>query len=284
MTSMITPRRVQSPRIGVRSLLLHFVLIVGGAVSLFPIYWMFVAGTRPSSDIFSAPPALLPGDFLPSNFDNLFAGTTFAGNLLMSLAVASIYTLVAGLVSAMAGFALAKYPFRGRQALLIVIIVTMTVPFQVTLVPLFEMMTALGWLNSLQAVILPFTFNAFGIFFMRQAFLGFPNELMEAARLDGASDLAIFYRIALPAIRPALAVLGLLLFMFQWNSFLWPLLVLSNPDLYTAPVFLGTLVGLAETDYGVLLLGTAIATIPTMILFLVFQKQFVTGILAGAIK
>ncbi|KQW05961.1 ABC transporter permease [Leifsonia sp. Root4] len=281
---MTLSRRVRARWIGMRSLLLHSVLIVGGIVSLFPIYWMFVAGTRPSSDIFSAPPALLPGDFLPENLDNLFAGTTFAGNLLMSLVVAAVYTTVAGLVSAMAGFALAKYPFRGRQALLIVIIVTMTVPFQVTLVPLFEMMTTLGWLNSLQAVILPFTFNAFGIFFMRQAFLGFPNELMEAARLDGASELGIFYRIALPAIRPALAVLGLLLFMFQWNSFLWPLLVLTNPDLYTAPVFLATLVGLGEADYGVLLLGTAIATIPTMILFLIFQKQFVTGILAGAIK
>ena len=284
MTPPEISQTVRARRISARSVSVHALLIVGAIVSLFPIYWMFVAGTRPSSDIFSKPPALLPGDFLLNNLDRLVTGTTFAGNLLMSLAIAVVYTIVAGLVSAMAGFALTKYPFRGRQAFLVIIIVTMTVPFQVTLVPLFEMMTAFGWLNSLQAVVLPFTFNAFGIFFMRQAFLGFPNELMEAARLDGAGDLGIFYRIALPAIRPALAVLGLLLFMFQWNSFLWPLLVLSDPVLYTAPVFLGTLVGLAETDYGVLLLGTAIATIPTMILFLVFQKQFVTGILAGAIK
>jgi len=202
----------------------------------------------------------------------------------VSVAVAVLYTVFAGLVSAMAGFALAKYTFRGRQALLTVIIITMTIPFQVTLVPLFELMTSLGWVNSLQAVVLPFSFNAFGIFFMRQSFLAFPSELIEAARIDGAGDFRIFYRIALPAIRPALAVLGLLLFMFQWNSFLWPLLVLTEPSMYTAPVFLATLVGLGQTDYGVLLLGTAIATLPTMILFLVFQRHFVSGILAGAIK
>jgi len=266
------------------SLALHIVLIIGGLVSLFPLYWMVVAGTRPSSDIYSAPPALTPGSALLANLSRLFDGTTFASNMAVSVAVAVLYTVFAGLVSAMAGFALAKYTFRGRQALLTVIIITMTIPFQVTLVPLFELMTSLGWVNSLQAVVLPFSFNAFGIFFMRQSFLAFPSELIEAARIDGAGDFRIFYRIALPAIRPALAVLGLLLFMFQWNSFLWPLLVLTEPSMYTAPVFLATLVGLGQTDYGVLLLGTAIATLPTMILFLVFQRHFVSGILAGAIK
>ncbi|PJJ61870.1 carbohydrate ABC transporter permease [Compostimonas suwonensis] len=268
----------------IRSIAIHVGLVLGAAISLFPIYWMFVAGTRQSADIYSAPPALLPGGELAANVTTLFQDTTFATNLLMSIVIAVVYTLLAGLVAAMAGFALAKYSFRGRQAILTVILLTMTIPYQVTLVPLFELMSSLGWINTAQAVILPFTLNAFGVFFMRQSFLAFPTELIEAARLDGAGDFRIFYRIALPSIRPALAVVALLMFMFQWNSFLWPLLVLTDPQLYTAPVFLGTLVGLSQTDFGALLLGTSITTIPTLIFFLVFQKQFVSGILAGALK
>ncbi|MGC4154444.1 MAG: carbohydrate ABC transporter permease [Propionicimonas sp.] len=269
---------------GITKVPLYVILLAGAVVSAFPIYWMIVAGTRSTADIYSSPPVLLPGGFLGTNWRSLFEGTTFLGNLGVSLLLATAYTILAGLVSAMAGFALAKYQFRGRQALVTVMLMMMTIPYQVTLVPLFEMMSAFGWLDTFQGALLPTLLNAFGVFFMRQTFLQFPNELIEAAQIDGASDSRIFFGIALPAVRPAAAVLALVLFMAQWNSFLWPLLVLVSPEKFTAPVYLASLIGLTATDYGVLMLGTAVATLPSLLIFLLFQRQFVSGIVAGAVK
>ncbi|UJP09277.1 carbohydrate ABC transporter permease [Microbacterium sp. KUDC0406] len=168
--------------------------------------------------------------------------------------------------------------------LLGVILVTMMIPMQVLLVPLFQMMASAGWIDTYQALIIPFLANAFGIFLMRQGFLDFPATLIEAARIDGASELRTFYRIVLPVARPQIAALIIYTFISQWNSFIWPLLMLNSEDRYTIPVALNTMIGLSRVDYSGLMLGSLLATLPLLILFLVFQKQFVAGLLGGAVK
>jgi len=265
-------------------LLLIVLLVIGAIVSVFPFYWMVIASTHTTSSLFGSPPPFLPGKNLMNNLRSLQDSVGFARVLVNSVGIAVIYTVLSSVVSAMCGYGLAKYRFRGRGVLLGVVLATMMIPFQVLLVPLFQMMASMGWIDSYQSVILPFLANAFGIFLMRQAFLGFPDDLIESGRLDGANDLKIFYRIVLPAVRPQLGALVIFTFMSQWNSFIWPLLMLNTQDKYTVPVALNTMVGLTHVDYSGLMLGSLIATLPLMIVFVVFQKQFVSGLLGGALK
>ncbi|NUP50279.1 MAG: carbohydrate ABC transporter permease [Catenulispora sp.] len=260
------------------------VLAVGAFISVVPFYWMIVAATHSNDELFHSPPPFVPGGHLLSNLKSLQQSIGFTRVMLNSVAVAVTYTLVSGLISAMAGYGLAKYRFRGRGALLALVLTTMMVPFQVLLVPLFQMMSNLGWVNTYQAVIVPFLANSFGIFLMRQAFLDFPDELVESARIDGSGDLRTFFRIVLPVVKPQLGALAIFTFMSQWNAFLWPLLMLNSEDKYTAPVALYTLVGNSHVDYAGLILGSFLATVPLMAIFFVFQKQFVSGLLGGAVK
>lgn len=264
--------------------LLVLLLVAGAVVSVFPFYWMVVSATHSTDQLFASPPPFLPGGHLLHNLASLQDSVGFARVVANSVGIAVVYTVLSSLVSTMCGYGLAKYSFRGRGALLGIVLATMMIPFQVLLVPLFQMMASVGWIDSYQAVILPFLANAFGIFLMRQGFLGFPNDLIESGRLDGAGDLRIFYRIVLPSVRPQLGALVIFTFMTQWNSFIWPLLMLNTEDKYTVPVALNTMIGLTHVDYAGLMLGSFIATLPLMVVFLVFQKQFVSGLLGGALK
>lgn len=262
----------------------YALLAAGVVVSLVPFYWMAVAATHETSELFRSPPPFFPGGELTRNLSRLESEHGFARVMANSVGIAAVYTVLSGLISAMCGYGLAKYRFRGRGLLLGVILATMMIPMQVLLVPLFQMMANLGWTDTYQAVILPFLANAFGIFLMRQAFLGFPDELIESARMDGAGDLRIFYRIVLPGVRPQLGALVIFTFMTQWNSFIWPLLMLNTEDKYTVPIALNTMIGLSRVDYSGLMLGSFIATLPIMIVFFVFQRQFIAGLLGGAVK
>ncbi|WP_157245815.1 carbohydrate ABC transporter permease [Nonomuraea typhae] len=258
--------------------------VLGALVSIVPFYWMIVAATHDGSELFASPPPFLPGNDLLANIANLEESVHFTRVMVTSIWTALVYTALSSLVSAMCGYGLAKYRFRGRGLLLGVVLATMMVPFQVLLVPLFQMMASIGWVNSYQAIIIPFLANSFGIFLMRQAFLDFPDELLESGRLDGAGDLRIFYRIVLPVVRPQLGALVIFTFMAQWNSFIWPLLMLNSEEKYTVPVALNHLIGLSKVDYAGLMLGAFLATLPLMLVFLVFQRQFVAGLLGGAVK
>ncbi|WP_417540801.1 carbohydrate ABC transporter permease [Microbacterium maritypicum] len=204
--------------------------------------------------------------------------------MLNSLLIAVIYTVFSSIVSIMCGYGLATYRFRGRGVLLALVLVTMMIPMQVLLVPLFQIMAGMGWIDTYQAVILPFLANAFGIFLMRQGFLDFPPSLIEAARIDGASELRTFYRIVLPVAKPQIAALVIYTFISQWNAFIWPLLMLNTEANYTVPVALNTMIGMSRVDYSGLMLGSLLATLPLLLLFLIFQKQFVAGLLGGAVK
>lgn len=272
------------PKIHLGRWVVHILLAAGAVVSVVPFYWMIVAATHDNSELFHSPPPFVPGGALLRNIRSLEDSIGFSRVMLNSVGIAVVYTVLSSLISAMCGYGLAKYRFRGRGLLLGLVLATMMIPFQVLLVPLFQMMSSIGWVDTYQAVILPFLANSFGIFLMRQAFLGFPDELIESARIDGAGDLRIFYRIVLPVVRPQLGALTIFTFMSQWNAFLWPLLMLNSQSKYTAPVALYTLVGGTHVDYSGLVLGSLLATLPLMLIFFVFQKQFVAGLLGGAVK
>lgn len=263
---------------------LYLILIVGAALSLIPFLWMVISATHTTQEIFATPMPLLPGGELWTNLQRLQADTGFARVMFNSILVAVLYTFFSCIVSAMCGYGLAKYRFRGRGIMLGLILLTMMIPGQVLLVPLFQMMASVGWINSFQALILPGLANAFGIFLMRQGFLDFPDSLIESARIDGASEIKTFYTIVLPVAKPQLAALVIYTFISQWNAFIWPLLMLNSEDKYTLPVALNTMVGLSRVDYSGLMLGSLLATLPLLIVFLLFQKQFISGLMGGAIK
>lgn len=264
--------------------ILYIALSVGVIVSVFPFYWMFIGATNSSGNIFSVPPSMLPGDQFFINLQNLSQSVNILRVTFNSLLIAVTFTVLSMLITSMAGYAFAKYKFKGRDAIFFMLLLAIMIPYHVTLIPLFEMFVALNWLNTYQAVILPQLAFPFAIFLMRQNMKGLPDSLIEAARVDGAGEFKIFFRVALPTMRPALAAVAIFLFMFQWNNFIWPLVVLNSEDMYTLPVALSSLIGLSTVDYGQVMMGASISVLPIMVVFLLLQKQFISGILGGAVK
>ncbi|MET1132500.1 MAG: carbohydrate ABC transporter permease [Aeromicrobium sp.] len=255
-------------------------------LSAAPLYFMLVMASRANSDILGIPPPLVPGDQLAINIERVFANddVQFAKALLNTLLVATVATICVVVTSALAGFAFAKLRFHGRNVLLVVVVATMMVPVQLGLIPLYMLMTKLGLAGGLASVTLPFLVSGFGVFFMRQyAMQAIPDELIEAARVDGASTLRIFWSIVFPALRPAAAVLGLLTFMERWNDFLWPYISLdvNHP---TVQVALSRLSGGYYTDQALVMAGTLMGTLPLVVVFIVFGRQIVGGIMEGGLK
>lgn len=271
-------------RARVLSAVLTTVIAAGALVMVAPFLWLVVAATRTTPEIFSSPPPLLPGTHFWTNLTNLFGNLAFGAALRNSLVVSLTYTVLGIAICSAAGYAFAKYRFRGRNVMFAVIIASLALPGQVTLVPLFRLMVELGWLNSYQALILPNLALPFGIFLMRQTMESFPDDIVQAARVDGAGEFRIFATIVLPTMRPALAALGIFLFLGAWNDFVYPLVILRSESSYTLPVALATLQGVQSTDYGQLLMGTLISVIPVLALFLFLQRYFVAGLLAGSVK
>jgi cellobiose transport system permease protein len=257
-----------------------------GLLSIYPFYYMFVIATRSLDSINDIPPPFTPGSSFVDNFSRVLHkdGVNFVDGLVNSILVSSVVTVSVVLTSTLAGFAFAKLKFRGRDALLFAILVTMMIPTQLGLIPLWGMMIDFDWYDSLLAVIVPFLTSAFGVFMMRQyASSAVSDELIEAARVDGCSTLRIFWNVVLPAVRPAAGVLALLTFMEQWNSFLWPRAVLT-PDNPTLQVSLGYISTAYYTDYSMVFSATAVATLPLVVVFIVFGRQIIGGIMEGAIK
>lgn len=255
--------------------------------SAFPLYWMFVVATGTDDAVNSIPPTVLPGDRLWDNLREIFAlqDVYFAASLINSVIVAGVVTASTLFFCSLAGFAFAKLRFRGRNALMVVVVLTLTVPNQLGVVALYILMGELGWNGTLIAVIAPFLVSAFGVFYMRQ-FIGhaIPDELIESARLDGALSLRIYWSIVLPAIRPALAVLGLLTFVATWNEFQWPLITLNGTEYPTSMVALSDLASGNYVIYRRVLAGAFAATVPLLILLAIGGRQIVRGIMDGAVK
>ncbi|WP_446211565.1 carbohydrate ABC transporter permease [Micromonospora sp. IBSANI012] len=267
--------------------LTYAALALTALLSIFPIYWMFVVASRTSDAMGEVPPPVTPGGNLGANIARLFANTDayFLTGLVNSTIVAVSVTVSVVFFSTLAGFAFAKLRFRGRNALLMIIIATMMVPTQLGVIPLYMLMTKLNWNDRLPAVIVPALVTGFGVFMMRQyAGQAVSTELIEAARIDGCSTARIYWNVVLPALRPAAAVLGLLTFMTTWNDFLWPYAVLNDPENPTVQLSLRALSDGYYQDMSQVFTGTAIATLPLLLVFIVFGRQIIGGIMEGAVK
>jgi cellobiose transport system permease protein len=266
----------------------YVVLVITFVLSAFPLYWMLVLASRTNDEVVSLPPPLVPGGNLGNNVEKLFAAqdVLFAKALMNSFIVSGTITVSVVIFSALAGFAFSKLKFRGSNVLLGVVILTMMVPIQLGTIPLYMMMDWLGISGTLPTVILPFLVSGFGVFMMRQyASQAVPDELIEAARVDGASTLRIFFSVVLPALRPAAAILGLFTFMQYWNDFLWPYVSL-NPENPTVQVALSRLSsGTAYyQDQALVMAGTLMATLPLIVVVVIFGRQLISGIMDGAVK
>lgn len=253
-------------------------------VSVLPLYWTLVAGSHSNSEMARTPPPLLPSGSILSNVRLALQQAPIAKAVLNSVIVSGCITVGTVLCCTLAGFAFAKLTFRGSGLLLALVIGTMMVPTQLSIIPLFILIAKLHWVNQLQAVVLPTLVSAFGVFFMRQYLLqALPDELLEAGRMDGASTMRIFWSIVLPVARPAMAVLGMLTFLTAWNDFFWPIIALtsSNPTVQVALTGLGT--GYVPQQ-SIIMAGTLVGTLPVLVVFAVLGKQIVGGIMQGAVK
>jgi cellobiose transport system permease protein len=255
-------------------------------VAAFPFYWMFVVASQSTEAINNVPPALVPGGNFFHHVGEVFSRVPFERALLNSAIVAGTVAVFQTFFAALAGYAFAKMEFPFRRTLFVLVVATMMVPIQLGVIPQFLIVKNLGWTNNLAAVIVPGLVSAFGVFWMRQYIAGsISDEIIQAAKVDGAGSFRTFRSIVFPMIRPSAAVLGLFAFMFAWNDFFWPLIVLQRPESYTAQVALRQIQNLAYvTDYGVQMAGTVVATLPLLILGLVLGRQLVGGIMEGAVK
>ncbi len=269
------------------SVIRYIILIPAGLIFLFPFLWAVVTSLKVSAEILIMPIQWLPKVAQWSNYIKIFTAVPFARSFANSLLVSGSITACVILFGSLAGFALAKYQFRGRNFFFAFVLTTMTVPTFIFLMPHYLMIHALGWVSTYWALIIPGCVTAFGIFFMRQFIIStVPDELIDAARIDGCSEFQLFLLIVMPLCRPAFLVLGVVTFISNWNDFLWPLIVTQKKDMYTLQVLLGTLQeSYSSTKYLPLLMaGTTIAIIPGIILFILAQRQIVEGISLTGMK
>ncbi|WP_328771382.1 carbohydrate ABC transporter permease [Streptomyces sp. NBC_00286] len=263
----------------------YAILILFSIGSLFPLVWTAIAASRDNARLADTPPPFWFGANLFDKLELAWTDANLGEAFLNTTLVAGVSSLTIVFLSTIAGFAFAKLRFRGRNAALLIVIGTMMVPPQLSVIPLYMMVAELGWTDQLQAVLLPSLVNAFGVFFMRQYLLqALPDELIEAARVDGASSWRVIWHVVFPAARPAMAVLGMLMFVQTWNDFLWPFLVLTqlgNPTVQVAVAGLGR--GYTP-DQSLIMAGALLGTLPLLLVFAIFGKQIVGGIMQGAVK
>jgi multiple sugar transport system permease protein len=261
------------------------IVVAGGLFMLAPFYFMFVFATHSRGEIFQLPPPLFFGGDLGANLALLTSKLPFWRNLGWSLYVALAATGLTLLFCSLAGYAFALLEFRFRNALFAVLMATMLLPSFMSMIPSFLIMDALGWIDQHRALYVPGAASAFGIFMMRQfAAAAVPRDLIEAARLDGCGEFGIYWRIVLPLLKPALGTLGLVTFIGSWNNFMGPLIVMRSVENYTLPLALRSLQTPVNTEWGALMLGSAIATLPLLVLFAVSSRQLIAGLTAGAVK
>lgn len=260
------------------------ILAIMALVIVFPFIWMMLTSFKPEAQIAQYPPKLFPDTWTLENYENVWSRIPFARLLLNSVILAGGVTLVSLLLDSMAAYALSRLEFPGRDAIFIVILIALMLPFQVMFIPLFVVVHDLGMLDSYSGLIVPRATNAFGIFMLRQFFMTLPRELDEAARIDGASEFGIYWRVILPLSGPALATLAIFHFMYNWNDFLWPLLITSSTEMRTLPAGLALFVGQHVVEYGVVMAGAVLTLLPLLVAFLFAQRYFIQGIAMTGIK
>ncbi|TCO21181.1 cellobiose transport system permease protein [Kribbella steppae] len=268
-----------------RGIALHTVLIVALLVFMFPFVWTIIMATNSTADIYRFPPKFTFGSQFDDNVRHVLANVAFFQSMANTAVVAVSTTLLVLFFDSLAAFTFAKFRFPGRNALFVILLATMLLPAQLAAVPQFQTMALLGWVGSLKALIIPGAANAFGIFWLRQYFQNsIHDELVEAATLDGCGFFGVYRHVALPSARPALAFLGIFTFVASWNDYMWPLIVLTNPDHLTLQVALSTLNRSHGVDYSMVMTGALMAMVPLVIVFGIFARQFIKGATEGAIR
>lgn len=267
-------------------LLIYGALLVFAVVVGAPFLYMITGSLKTNGELFSYPLNFLVTNPTGANYGRLLSGEEipYLRQFMNSIVVSVAQTLLSLLFASMVGWGFAKYDFWGKRFLFLFLLSTLALPFQITLVPLFLMMVQIGWLDNYLAIIVPGAISAFGAFFMRQSMVAIPSELLDAARIDGASEWGIFWRVGIPLSRGALSVLAVLTFLGAWNEYLWPLIVLRSGEKFTYPVGLATLVGLYKVEYGMILGGALIATVPVILIFIAGRKQLLDNLTIGAVK
>jgi multiple sugar transport system permease protein len=258
-------------------------LTIGGIFFLLPFFWMVLSSFKPESEIVQIPPTFWPATFTTYNFSYLFENMNF-GVYLKNTLIIVLFSFGGLMLNALAGFGFAKYDFKGRNGLFVLVLATMMIPSQVTMIPVYLILNSLGLTNTMTGIVLPGLVGAFAIFLFRQFMSTIPTELLEATRLDGASEYRIFLQIALPISKPSLAVQAILTFIAGWNSFLWPLIIANDESLYTLSVGLSLLKGQYAANFGLQMAGATFMVAPVIVLFTYFQKHIIENFTISGLK
>ncbi len=262
--------------------ILYAVLLIGGILMIIPFVWMLATSLKPAKEVFL-------GNFFPiaptlDNFQAVLKKVPFARWYLNSLIVATLSTLSVAFFDSLVGFVLAKYEFRGKNVIFVFILSTLMVPTEMLIIPWFILSNSLNWVDTYWGIMFPGIMTAFGVFLMKQFMEGIPSELLDAARIDGVSEFGLFWRIAMPLVKPALAALCIFNFLGNWNAFLWPVIITEKMDMRTVPVGLAFFSGEAGSAWELIMAGASMATIPFLIVFLIFQRQIIKGIALTGLK
>jgi multiple sugar transport system permease protein len=268
----------------IKKFILYLFLIITGIVTLAPFLWMLSTSFMADGHSNVYPPRFIPDEFTLIQYKNLFSRLNVSRNLFNSLFLSVVVTVISLFLNSMAGYAFAKYKFKGKNKLFNLLLSSMIIPSQVIMLPLFLMLKYMGFINTYMAIIIPGLANIFGIFLIRQYAFSIPDSLIEAARMDGATDFQIYRIIILPLIKPILVTLALFTFMGTWNDFLWPLISLTDNSMYTLPVALANLMGEHTKDPELMMAGSVITILPILFVFLVLQKSYIKGIMMGSVK
>jgi ABC-type glycerol-3-phosphate transport system permease component len=266
-------------------LLVYVVVIAGLLVFCVPVYYMVTTSVKAESEVTAIPVHWIPHEFHPENYVEAFGVAPFAQYFYNSLVVAVIVVLSTLIFSALAGYGFAKFSFPGKNLCFLIVLSTLMIPFQILLIPLYVLVHGLGWTNNYLGLIIPGALSAFGVFLMRQFCLTLPEELLDAARIDGAGELGIFARIVLPLLKPPLASLAIITFLGSWNNFLWPLIVVNKEYLFTLPVGMTVFTQPLRAPYWTYIMAVStVATLPVVIVFLALQKYFIQGVVLSGMK
>jgi alpha-1,4-digalacturonate transport system permease protein len=276
--------KVPRGRLKGANLFVWLFLVAGALVVAFPLYWMFATAVRPKKEIFGGGFDLVPSTFVWSNFSEAWNKLPWDQFYINSIAIAAIAVPITVFINLLAGYTFAKYKFPGRDILFLLMISTLMIPIQVIMVPEFLIVSKLGWVNTWWGVLIPRAAEAFGLFMVRQFMVSIPDELIEAARLDGAGEFTIFRRVVLPLSWPVIAVLSIFTFMWRWNDFAWPLVVLQEQSAYTVPLGLNLMKGQYFTDWTGLMSMSLLSIVPMMLVFIFFQRYFIQGIASTGLK
>lgn len=267
-----------------RKLLIVALLILVAVVMIIPYYWMAITSIKPLDEIHTYPPLFYVRHPTLAPYRDLFRLLPMGRSLFNSLFVASVVTGSNLFFCSLAGYAFAKLRFPGRDAIFLTLLCSMAIPWQVNLIPGFVIIHKLGWLNSFRALIIPNLAGTFGIFLCRQYILSIPNEFLEAARIDGCSEFGIYWRVILPLSTPALATLAIFTFLGQWNSFVWPLVVIHSSQMRTVPLILAVLNGQFGSNFAMVMASAVVVTLPMVAIFLLFQRKFIKGVVLTTIR